>query len=299
MDGKKVFLSTIIVAVLGLVGTIYTANKSDPIRVPQYEATLEAQKTRTAKAKEDALIDTPEPFPSLAKTSSPLPLTSVPSATNTSVLIDTPVPTNTSTSTPTIHPTAIPGDDWGKNCIDLTTWTPYLAGEDTPPTGYCAQLARWGITAQSGRLTFNTLESTSTAKEYGIITSLPGKANIKLIIGIEELENSEVWVGILDGDQPEKLSGFVFVIQPNRTMDFRSLSPSYGIVANTPFVGVTDTFPVEIILDAGDVSIFVDKANLVHDYPVSFSNRKLFIGYRSLPSTEVKVSVYDVEITEK
>ena len=285
---------TIVVAVIGLIGTL-TETLLDPglIQVLGAKRATETQpvtistSTSTLPAPSATFTFVPSPFASATFSPSPVVLVSK---------------TCTATALPptaTTHPTSIPGDDWDRDCIDLTTWTPYLTDGEMPNPKYCVQLAPWGITTQDGYLIFNTLKTISTAKEYGIITSLPLRADIELTIDVRDLVNSEVWIGILDGDQPDKLSGFMFVIQPNRSMDFRGISPTYDIVANSHFSGVIDKFPVKIVLDAGQMSVFVDNAGLVYNRPVSFSNRKLFVGYRLLPNNEINVSVYNLQITEK
>lgn len=285
---------TIVVAVIGLIG-ILTETLLDPglIQVLDAKRATETQpvtistSTSTLPAPSATFTFVPSPFASATFSPSPVVL-----ASKTCTAIALP-------PTATTHPTSVPGDDWAEDCIDLTTWIPFLADGEIPITRDCAQLTFWGITAQDGDLIFNTLKTTSTAKEYGIIASLPLRADIELSIDVRDLVNSEVWIGILDGDIPDKLSGFAFVIQPNRSMDFREISPTYDIVANTHFSGVTDTFPVRIVLDTGQMSVFVDNAGLVYNRPVSFSNRKLFIGYRLLPNNEINVSVYNLQITEK
>ena len=285
---------TIVVAVIGLIGTL-TKTLLDPdlMQVLGAKRATETQpvtiSTRTSTLPTPSATFTFLPSPFVSATFSPSP---VALASKTSTVTALP-------PTATVHPTSVPGDDWDRDCIDLTTWTPLLEGGEVATTRDCVQLTPWGITAQDGYLIFNTLKTTSTAEEYGIITSLPLKADIELSIDINDLANSEVWIGILDGDKPDRLSGFAFVIQPNRSMDFRGLSPAYDIVANAHFSGIKDTFPVKIILDAGQISVFVDKAGLVHNRPISFPNRKLFIGYRLLPNNEINVSVYNLQITEK
>ncbi len=285
----------IVVAVIGFVGTLTTALLNPGlIQILDVKRTTETQPVVISTSTSTSTLPAPSatftfissPFASATFSPSPVILAS---KTFTSTAIP---------PTATIHPTSVPGEDW-EGCIDLTTWTPYLADEKFSSSGYCAQLAHWGITAQDGYLVFNTIESTSTAKEYGIITSLPLRAEIELSINIKELKNGEVWVGVLDGDKPNKLSGFAFVIQPNSSMDFRGISPTYDIVANTSFTGVTDKFPVKIVLDAGQISVSVDDTRLVYDYPISFTNRKLFIGYRLLPSSNIKAVVYNLRITKK
>lgn len=124
---------------------------------------------------------------------------------------DTPVPTEVPPLTPTIHPTSIPGQDWGSDCIDLYTWQPYLDSNGSAATMKCSQLAIWGITAQDGELFLSSFESQSTAKEYGLITKLPTRTTIEIDIEVERLKNSEVWVGIFDADRSEQFSGVVFV----------------------------------------------------------------------------------------
>ena len=214
------------------------------------------------------------------------------------VFTDTPALVAINTAPPTIHPTSIPGNDWKIDCIDLTTWEPYLAGGEVPVSRYCTQLAAWGITAQDGEIIFNTRESTFTAKEYGLSTSLPLRAKIEFSVNIQKLQQGEIWIGILDGDRYDRLEGYIFVIQPNGSMDFRDIVSQDEIVKNEKYKYAAEhNYPTKIVLDAGKISVWVDGGRLLLDYPLPFSNRQLFFGYRSLPSTNLDVSIYNLSIT--
>lgn len=276
-------LGTIAVAIIGVIKVPSLISEISPVSIiPTEFSTLDSSINLTPT---NTLVAN-DIF-----TSVPPTLTSLPPA-----LIDTPIPTAVIPTIATIHSTSIPGDDWAIDCIDLTTWMPYLAGGVVSSTGYCSQLATWGITAQDGALFLNTLRSQSAAKEYGLSTSLPMRAEIELMVDVEELENSEVWIGIFDADVSDKLSGYVFVIQPGASMDFRKL-PVTNIVNNQEYVYIDQYYPIRIVLDAGRITVWVSKNKMVSDYPIPFSNRELFIGYRSLPNTQLDASIYDLKIT--
>ena len=286
---------SITIAVIGLIGSLITAlivaiANPDILHFFILNQTT-ATATQTAVST-STLVILPSPSPSAIFTLFPSPsVTFSPSPTVFVPEIVTVVPTVT------VQPTSVPGDDWNRDCIDLTTWTPLLADGEVPVIRNCAQLAPWGITAQDDRLILNTLKSVAAAREYGILASVPVRAEIDISIQIKNLRNSEVWIGVLDGNKPNSLEGFVFVIQPSGAMDFRELPSQKAIVNNQTYPYVTDKYPVKIILDAGQISIAVDKNRMVSGYPISFSNRKLFIGYRSLPSTQLEAFISDLSIS--
>lgn len=208
----------------------------------------------------------------------------------------TPVPTQVTSAAPTMHLTSIPGQDWLNDCIDLHTWQPSLPGDTTLVVRDCSQLARWGITAQDGKLFIDSWDSESTAREYGLMTRLPTRATITLDIDVKHLKGSEIWVGVFDADQKDRFSGVVFVIQPGSAMDFREMPQQKPVVDNQYYQYVDKHFPLTIALDVGKISIIVNKNKLISNYPLNFTDRELFVGYRSLPNTEIDVSISDLQI---
>ena len=168
----------------------------------------------------------------------------------------------------TPFPTLSPGLDWYEDCIDLAIWTPYLGGVEYSFEAQCEQLGQWGITAQDGVLFLNTLDSASTAMEYGIIVPLQTRSEIELVVDIKKLENSEIWIGILDQTKTDKFSGFMIAIQSETSMDFRAMPYGSSIVDNKILPYAMEQYPVKIIVDVGKISVWVGDHKLIKDYRV-------------------------------
>ncbi len=284
--------SIVVVAFIGLLGTIITSIANpELLKLLLPDPTLTPTIIMATQSLSTATFSPPSP-------TIPPTATATATFTFTPTKTHTPKPTVTEfyTATPTVHPTSIPGQDWLIDCIDLYTWQTYLDGDGSAITKKCSQLAKWGITAQDGELFLLSFESQSTAKEYGLITKLPTRTTIEIDIEVERLRNSEVWVGIFDADRSEQFSGFVFVIQPGSSMDFREMPLQKPIVNNQYYTYVDEYFPIVITLDVGKISVAVNKNKLISNHPLYFTNRELFIGYRSLPNTEIDVSISGLNI---
>lgn len=57
-------------------------------------------------------------------------------------------------------------------------------------------------------------------------------------------------------------------------------------------------FNVTITFSGGKARFSVDGQGLISDWPVPFTIKNLFIGYRSLPNTLIDASVYNLRLTK-
>ncbi|MCC6260132.1 MAG: hypothetical protein IT311_04650 [Anaerolineales bacterium] len=223
--------------------------------------------------------------------SSPPALTLMP----TSPSVETPLPT------PTLDPnsnlTPAPSSDWFLDCIDSRIWSAYAENVLQPQTSPCYQLAAYGVNAEGGRLNFISNRSYSTAVESGIFTPWQNWKQVDVSIEYEDLKNSEIWIGFFEEDSTQP-KGIVFAIQPGGDVDVRDLPRQDYPVDNTYLPYADGKFNVTITFSGGKARFSVDGQGLISDWPVPFTIKNLFIGYRSLPNTLIDASVYNLRLTK-
>jgi len=217
--------------------------------------------------------------------------------TVTSTLISTPLPTETPLPTPTVDSspnfTPAPATDWFSDCIDSNIWFPFLAGTVQQQNIPCYQLSSYGINAEGGKLIFVSNTSKNTAVEYGIFTPWQNWKQIDFSVQAKDLENSEIWIGAFEGDTIDS-KGIVFVIQPGDDVDVRELPRENYPVDNTYLPFANGNFNVNITLSGGKIKFVVDGQGIISNWPVNFTIKNLFIGYRSLPNTLIDASVFNL-----
>ncbi len=188
-------------------------------------------------------------------------------------------------------PAPLPGQDWAENCISSDIWDVYLAGDNSSAQSQCHQLAGWGITADQGRLTFASHHSQAAGVEYGLTTAWNNRwRSVDFCVDVKRQENSEIWVGFFEGDTP-KSKGMVFVIQPGDVVDLRELPSGRPLVDNVylPYAG--GKFHPRINFEGGNIAIVVDGQGIASSWPVKFIVHKIFVGFRSLPNTNLNASI--------
>jgi hypothetical protein len=194
-------------------------------------------------------------------------------------------------------PSALPGEDWTRNCIDSGVWSPFLDDRNIEDATPCYQLAQWGITGEDGRLIFVTNKSQSRAVEYGVFTPWRNWRGVEFSVQTKYLVNSEVWIGFFE-DDTVKSNGIVFVIQPGDVIDVRQLPVEDLPVDNIYLPYADGRFNVETILKEGKIKVSVDGQGIISEWPISFTIKNMFIGYRSLPSTNLDASVFGLRFIE-
>ncbi len=199
--------------------------------------------------------------------------------------------------TPTPVAILIPGNDWLQSCISKEVWMPYLDGFPLTSPPDCYELNSWGINAENGKLTFVSNTSQTTAVEYGIFTPWQNWSGINFSVQTKDLENSEFWLGVFEGDTINS-KGIVFVIQPGDDIDIRELPRENYPVDNVylPYAG--GKFNVNITLSGGKIKFLVDGQGIISDWPVDFTIKNMFIGYRSLPNTLIDTTVYNLNLVK-
>lgn len=283
-DDNKVNMTAVAIAIITVIGTItsayfiYQANYntiSIPIGVTQ---TAEARlATQTAE-----VVDTSVP--------------STPTASVPRSLSPTPLSTVSVTELPCIFSgTCVPGDDWQRSCISAI-WKPYLAGEIMPEPALCYQLSEWGITADNGSLVFANNKSSLTAYEYGIFTPWQNWSEVDFTVDIKHLDNSELWFGFFEGNTTSS-TGIVFVIQPNDIVDVRNMPSRGAIVQNVGLPYAGGHFDPKITFAGGMFTLWIDGQGILSNWPVNFTIRNMFIGYRSLPVINLEATISNLKFT--
>ncbi len=211
--------------------------------------------------------------------------------------LESPTPLVTETFLPTASPieAVLPGQDWAGNCIDSTIWKSSLAGNAGGTQTQCHQLSEWGINAQQGRLIFASNQySQTTAYEYGILTPWHDWKEVDFTVKAERQENSEIWVGFFEGDTPNS-TGIIFIIQPEDEIDIRAMPNETKIVDNVDLKYAGGVFHPRIIFEGGKIAVWVDGQGIISNWPVNFTIRNMFIGYRALPSMNLNAAVFDLK----
>lgn len=273
MDKQKTWV-VILIAGIGLLGTMYQSYKTDPTRVPLIEATLEAQKTQAAQAQ--ASLPTPTFPPS--HTSSPGESTPLPTA-------DIAIWENA-------------GNDWESSCISSEIWQlyPNSLGLAVEHPENCYNLIAYGMTANQGNLAF--VRSNAREEEFrGLVIPIPDNVDIFFNLRVNHLENAAVWIGIMknptrwDGKYLRAKAGDSFNIT-NVINNFPKHGDNYHETTAPPI------YHFQYCLEGNLWTVNYDgsPAPMFKDEIITFSPRYLFIGYRAYSNSGVTGSI-DVRIS--
>ncbi|MDO9302926.1 MAG: hypothetical protein Q7T89_16175 [Anaerolineales bacterium] len=204
-------------------------------------------------------------------------------------------PTDTAIVVPTNTPVPLPGEDWAGNCINSIIWKPYLAGETRSEQSECYQLSEWGIKAEQGRLIFaSNRYSQPRANEYGILALWHNWTEVDFTVEADRLENSEIWFGFFEGNTLNS-TGIVFVIQHGDVIDVRQMPGEVPVVDNVYLNYADGKFHPRINFEGGKIAVSVDGQGIISKWPINFTIRNMFIGYRALPSTNLSAVVFDLK----
>ena len=249
-----------------------------------------------------AVAAVPFVFPRILSEETPTPTSALPTDVLPPAVSQAEEPTETPSPIPApstpelvapVLPPPVPGEDWARNCIDTTIWSTFLADKITRGSTPCYELAQWGITGESGKVIFVTHKSQSRAVEYGIFTPWQDWKGVEFSVHKSHLENSEVWVGFFE-EETVYSNGIVFVIQPDDVIDIRQLPVEDLPVNNVGLPFADGVFNVDIVLREGKFKASVDGQGIISEWPLSFAIKYMFVGYRSLPSTNLDASVSDL-----
>lgn len=186
------------------------------------------------------------------------------------------------------------GGDWKENCISTTFWQPYIYNQNIYTKDKCFNLVEWGLAANKGDLTLIKNEFfISSAEDYGIITKIKSTGILKVSVQAYKLENSEIWIGILS-DNSLRSKGFLLTIQEDDNIDIRPLPSGSEIINNMQLKYAGGEYNIIINLENAKFSSTIDQQKIITDWPLEFSPGYLFLGYRSLPDTEIDARIFNL-----
>jgi len=266
-------MTTIIIAVIGVVGTVAVAyfafrEKTAPIE-------LAIITTQTAEAKQTLLSNA---F----------------------------IPT-VSVSTPDIPPTEIlptstfsPEQGFSTNCINSTDWTPSPKSSLFSNENNCWDLSSNGIAVQDGKLFFAI--QNSVEQRGAIYTPIPKEGTISFNVRIDTFlsgqTNGNLAFGVGTVDNWLSKGKFVF---------FRATDSGYYIVYGGEITEVGKN-TIDAYKIGSDIvvtyefknlvfDIYVDNIKIVSDIPISASRPQVFwIGYRLFPNSKLVAYVSDFRL---
>lgn len=216
---------------------------------------------------------------------------SLPSTSTPVTEVFTPAPP---VSSPTETPVMLPGSDWTKNCIYRDVWTSYLAGTSVSTQSECYQLDGWGIAADNGRLVFASHQSQSKGVEYGLFSKWNHEwRQVGFSVEVDRQQDSEIWFGLFEGETLNS-RGVVFVIQPGDVVDVREMPSGTPLVDNIELKFAEGKFHPCITLDGGKFAVVVDGQGIISKWPLNFVIQNMFVGFRSLPNTNLNAAVFDL-----
>lgn len=267
-------ITTIIIAVIGMVGTVSVAyfafrEKTAPIE-------LAISTTQTAEAKQALLSNTLVPTISA----------SIPTIPPTEIL-------------PTFTSTFLPEQSFSTNCINATDWTPSPKSSSFSNENNCWDLSSNGIAARDGKLFFAIQNS---AEQRGAIyTSIPKEGTISFNVRIDTFvsgqTNGNLAFGVGTADNWLSKGKFVF---------FRATDSGYYIVYGGEITEVGKN-TIDAYNIGSDVvvayefknlvfDIYVNNTKVVADIPVSSSPQVFWIGYRLPPNSKLIAYVSDFRL---
>jgi len=272
-------IGAILVALVGLAGVIYTINP------PTTETATPTAIPATATLAVVVAVNPTATFdpPTATATATPSP-TLLP--TETQVILPTATSTATIEPTPTLTPVIL-GQDWQSDCISRE-WRVYSANRllEQPAAACWPQPVDSAFSTFGGVFQIFKTGSTGSAYYGGVLTDLPQKSDIRFTfrLNLATLSATELWFMILPDNDP-LANGIKFGVVPGNTqpgkMKFDFNGPGFDF--RTDFLpAVNGDYVVHLQLGNGDVRIKINSVSF-GPFPVSFANRKFFIGYRSLP----------------
>lgn len=283
-EKKPLDPNTIILAVLGLVGTItaaligvYGRGGSTPTPVPPTAIVFTQTIAPTALPTDTVPAGDP--------TSTPAPAT------------DTPVPTFTAV------PPAVIGQDWDAGCIS-SLWKPYPADVPTVDKGNgCWQEPVYKFTADGGSLFLvSQRDARGPVEIYGLFAPLPESGKATFTVRLKKLDDVDFVMGIFA--QPDvSQDGLLMAIPYGNNMKKLSILQKDNITAYNTEQGTATldqgngfsiTFAFSEATVTGTVNPFVFVTN---PFPLPSAQKWLFLGYRTREGAYgVDVEILDLKL---
>ena len=274
MEKRNLDPNVVIVAVIGLVGTIVAA--------------LIGVYGNRGSTPQPTAVPPTAVFYTNTVPPSPVPTDTVPVGEPTS----TPEPP---TLTPEPLPTAtvIPvGADWLQNCIS-PNWVPYPSSIEvgSADNGCLIQPVDKFYTT-TGRLAFSYKGKVSSAQIFGVFTKLPADGTVSLDVQLTNVTNGDVLMGVFESPDVESNGAMIVIPASNnvtrkqnmilRTMPGQRTFAQTGdsLAADPPIYNVFFDF------NGGSISVKVINGQInLGSVTVVSGEKWLFIGYQVLNGT--------------
>ena len=284
-EKRSIDTTTVIVAVIGLVGTIAAA------LITVYATRTPPQPTATPPT---IVVFTP------TDTHTPVPTDTVPVGEPTS----TPAP-DTPTPTPTFTPVPTPaiGTDWLNGCIS-SLWTPYPSSIAPVVQDGCLSQPVDKFFASGGLLTFLYDGRVSSQEFYGLFALLPADGTASLNVSLTEISNGEIWMGVFDAPTIDA-NGMLLVIPDgnvkNRPVIQKAMPGQERRDSTQPMQSDPPVYGVVLDFNSGSIKASVPRiAYNFNSIAVPSAQKWLFVGYRVVSgSNRIEAAFSDLVITPR
>jgi len=268
-EKKSIDPNVVIVAVIGLVGTITAAligvfGNRGSIPTPTPPPAIIFTNTALPTAVPTDTVPPGEP------TSTPAPPT------------DTPAPTLTFTPIP---PVAI-GSDWADGCIS-SLWVPYPDSISAVSKGNgCLQEPVHVFSADAGGMLFlYARNGNGPVETVGLFAPLPESGDVTVTVRLKELDNVDLWMGVFAEPNIES-EGLLMTIpagNPKNRVIVQKEADTYTTLQSTANLAQGDGFSFTFSFNALSARATVNP-NVFVTNPASIptANKWLFLGYRGL-----------------
>ena len=227
-----------------------------------------------------------------------------PTVTETSTITITPTFTPTSTDTPTYTPTPTEIPLLSQDCFSIEKWTPYEKDSLISKDNGCWNLYKWGFTAKENEIII-VAPNSSKGIYRGIYTPVENNAEINFKIRVDKFDvepgvTANIGIGIINLDPPgPATSRLIFYHYIPQESEFY-IPIKTGVDANyKDLIPLTLKFskPQEVVLtmDGPFLKIVFDNDTEVN-LTIPFEKRAFWFSYVVPPSSELIMSIYDLEI---
>ncbi len=204
---------------------------------------------------------------------------------------------------PVLSTTMMPGEDWEKNCIS-SQWITY-----PEPIGnvnfecYAEPVLDSLYTRNGGLYIFAQPTSMISTKEYGLFVKLPQRAEVRVKLDLDVVENGQVWFGVFS--QQNVYSDGVVIVAPDGDIKKHAFAVKENInqlmLDNSRYYeNEQGIYSLGFFVESGALTPIVEDETLV-TVPFSSADRWLFIGYRAKlyvenGSADIRALFSDLEI---
>ncbi len=274
MEKRNLDPNVVIVAVIGLVGTIVAA--------------LIGVYGNRGSTPQPTAIPPTAVFYTNTVPSSPVPTDTVRAGDPTSTP-EPPTPTSEPLPTATIIPV---GADWLQNCIS-TDWVPYPSSIDVGSDDKGCLIQPVGkFYTTTGRLAFSYEDRVSSAQMFGMFTKLPADGTASLDVQLTNVTNGDVIMGVFESPDVNSNGAIIVIPASNNVTKKQNMilktMPGQRTFAQTGDSLAADPPIYNVFFDfnSGSIDVKVIKGQInLGSVTVVSGEKWLFLGYQVLNGT--------------